>query len=179
MVRVIHPGMPMDVRILFSGYLPNYAYDLGATDTSVSFKTCATFQRSMTRQRWPMPIPASRQEFDRESQRPVEVCGGAGARTSRANQPDEHIRAIVIDRRASEYDDETCRTLCELASGGYSNLVALLFRRHESGRRQITAADRRLRPKSDAASYRRNYRPDLPRHDECHEILCRVGWSLS
>jgi len=38
MVRVIHPGLPMDARVLFSGYLPNYAYDLGATDTSVSFE---------------------------------------------------------------------------------------------------------------------------------------------
>ncbi len=37
MVRVIHPGVPMDLRVLFSGYLPDYAYDLGATDTSVSF----------------------------------------------------------------------------------------------------------------------------------------------
>lgn len=39
MVRVIHPGLPMDVRVLLSGYLPNYAYDLGATDTSVPFET--------------------------------------------------------------------------------------------------------------------------------------------
>lgn len=39
MVRVIHPGVPMDARVLLSGYLPNYAYDLGATDTSVSFET--------------------------------------------------------------------------------------------------------------------------------------------
>ncbi|HKM70398.1 MAG TPA: DUF4105 domain-containing protein [Stellaceae bacterium] len=38
MVRVIHPGVPMDARVLFSGYLPNYAYDLGATDTSMSFE---------------------------------------------------------------------------------------------------------------------------------------------
>ena len=38
MVRVIHPGVPMDLRVLLSGYLPNYAYDLGATDTSVSFE---------------------------------------------------------------------------------------------------------------------------------------------
>ena len=37
MVRVIHPGVPMDARVLLSGYLPNYAYDLGATDTSVPF----------------------------------------------------------------------------------------------------------------------------------------------
>jgi hypothetical protein len=38
MVRVIHPGIPMDARVLFSGYLPNYAYDHGATDTSMSFE---------------------------------------------------------------------------------------------------------------------------------------------
>jgi hypothetical protein len=38
MVRVIHPGAPMDARVLFTGYLPNYAYDLGATDTSMSFE---------------------------------------------------------------------------------------------------------------------------------------------
>ena len=38
MVRVIHPGLPLDIRVLLSGYLPNYAYDLGATNTSVSFE---------------------------------------------------------------------------------------------------------------------------------------------
>jgi hypothetical protein len=39
MVRVIRPGLPLDYRVLLSGYLPNYAYDLGAIDTSVSFET--------------------------------------------------------------------------------------------------------------------------------------------
>ena len=38
MVRMIHPGLPLDIRVVLSGYLPNYAYDLGATDTSVSFE---------------------------------------------------------------------------------------------------------------------------------------------
>jgi hypothetical protein len=38
MVGAIHPGMPMDARVVLSGYLPNYAYDLGATDTSMSFE---------------------------------------------------------------------------------------------------------------------------------------------
>jgi Domain of unknown function (DUF4105) len=38
MVRVIHPGVPMDARVLFTGYLPSYAYDLGATDTGMSFE---------------------------------------------------------------------------------------------------------------------------------------------
>jgi hypothetical protein len=39
MVEVIHPGLPLDARILLSGYLPDYAYDLGATDTSVPMAT--------------------------------------------------------------------------------------------------------------------------------------------
>ena len=38
MVRVIHPGLPLDARVVLAGYLPNYAYDLGATDTSISFE---------------------------------------------------------------------------------------------------------------------------------------------
>ncbi|MCW3477170.1 Lnb N-terminal periplasmic domain-containing protein [Limobrevibacterium gyesilva] len=37
MVRAIHPGLPLDARVLLSGYLPDYAYDLGATDTSMPF----------------------------------------------------------------------------------------------------------------------------------------------
>jgi hypothetical protein len=28
----------MDARVVLSGYLPNYVYDLGATDTSMSFE---------------------------------------------------------------------------------------------------------------------------------------------
>jgi Domain of unknown function (DUF4105) len=36
--KVIHPGLPMDVRVILAGYLPNYAYDVGATDTSISFE---------------------------------------------------------------------------------------------------------------------------------------------
>lgn len=38
MVRVIHPGLPLDARVVLAGYLPNYAYDLGATDTTMSFE---------------------------------------------------------------------------------------------------------------------------------------------
>jgi hypothetical protein len=37
MVQVVHPGLSMDPRILLSGYLPNYVYDLGATVTNVPF----------------------------------------------------------------------------------------------------------------------------------------------
>jgi hypothetical protein len=36
--RVIHPGLPMDVRVILAGYFPNYAYDIGATDTSIPFE---------------------------------------------------------------------------------------------------------------------------------------------
>src|ERR1700752_4824569 len=34
-VRVIYPGLPMDSRVIVSGYLPNHLYDLGAVDTSI------------------------------------------------------------------------------------------------------------------------------------------------
>ncbi len=37
MVRTLRPGLPFDYRILLSGYLPDYAYEVGATDTSVPF----------------------------------------------------------------------------------------------------------------------------------------------
>lgn len=36
MIRVIRPGLPLDYRVLLSGYLPDYAYDLGAIDPSIS-----------------------------------------------------------------------------------------------------------------------------------------------
>jgi hypothetical protein len=39
MIRVIRPGLQLDYRILLSGYLPDYAYDMGATDTSIPFET--------------------------------------------------------------------------------------------------------------------------------------------
>ena len=37
MIRVIRPGLHLDYRILLSGYLPNYAYEMGAT--SIPFET--------------------------------------------------------------------------------------------------------------------------------------------
>ena len=38
MVRVIHPGLTMDTRVVLAGYLPNFAYAIGATDTSIPFE---------------------------------------------------------------------------------------------------------------------------------------------
>ena len=38
MIRLIRPGLHLDYRILLSGYLPDYAYDVGATDTSIPFE---------------------------------------------------------------------------------------------------------------------------------------------
>ena len=38
MARVIHPGLPLDARVVLAGYLPNYAYAVGATDTSMPFE---------------------------------------------------------------------------------------------------------------------------------------------
>jgi hypothetical protein len=37
MVRVIHPRLALDPRVILAGYLPNFAYAVGATDTSISF----------------------------------------------------------------------------------------------------------------------------------------------
>ncbi len=37
LVRAIHPSLPLDPRVLLSGYLPNYVYDLGAVDTTMPF----------------------------------------------------------------------------------------------------------------------------------------------
>jgi len=45
MVRLIHPEVPMDYRVLLSGYLPNYAYSLGATVTSMPFEKLRDLSR--------------------------------------------------------------------------------------------------------------------------------------
>ena len=38
MVRVIHPGLPLDIRVVLAGYLPDYAYAVGATNTEMTFE---------------------------------------------------------------------------------------------------------------------------------------------
>ena len=45
MVRVIHPGLTLDPRVILAGYLPNYAYAVGATDTSMPFDTLRALSR--------------------------------------------------------------------------------------------------------------------------------------
>ena len=45
MVKIIHPGLPLDARIILSGYLPNYAYDMGATNTQISFERLRELSR--------------------------------------------------------------------------------------------------------------------------------------
>jgi hypothetical protein len=45
MVHTLRPGLPLDYRILLSGYLPNYAYDIGATDTSIPFEQLRALSR--------------------------------------------------------------------------------------------------------------------------------------
>jgi hypothetical protein len=37
MVRSIHPGLPLDARILVSGSVPNDAYAVGALDARLTF----------------------------------------------------------------------------------------------------------------------------------------------
>jgi hypothetical protein len=38
LVQIVHPGLPLDGRIILSGYLPDYAYEQGATNTHMSFE---------------------------------------------------------------------------------------------------------------------------------------------
>lgn len=45
MVRVIHPGLPLDARVILAGYLPNYAYAVGATDTGMPFEKLRELSR--------------------------------------------------------------------------------------------------------------------------------------
>jgi len=45
MVHTLRPGLPLDYRILLSGYLPNYAYDIGATDASIPFEQLRALAR--------------------------------------------------------------------------------------------------------------------------------------
>jgi hypothetical protein len=45
MIHTLRPGLPLDYRILLSGYLANYAYDVGATDTSMPFEQLRAFSR--------------------------------------------------------------------------------------------------------------------------------------
>ena len=45
MVQAIHPGLSFDARVIFAGYLPNYAYALGATDTSIPFEQLRQLSR--------------------------------------------------------------------------------------------------------------------------------------
>jgi hypothetical protein len=37
MVRAVHPGLPLDYRVVLAGYLPDYAYSVGALDTEMPF----------------------------------------------------------------------------------------------------------------------------------------------
>ena len=37
-VRALNPGLPFDYRILLTGYLPNYVYDLGRLDSGIPFE---------------------------------------------------------------------------------------------------------------------------------------------
>jgi hypothetical protein len=45
MVRVIHPGLPLDARVILAGYLPNYAYAVGGVDTNIPFEKLRELSR--------------------------------------------------------------------------------------------------------------------------------------
>ena len=39
LVRAVQPGLPLDYRVLLTGYVPDYVYDIGGLDTRVPFVT--------------------------------------------------------------------------------------------------------------------------------------------
>lgn len=65
MVRVIHPGLPMNVRVLLSGYLPNYATS-GQPTPAFRSTPFAISPRSTTGRLGPIPILGFRKGFDKE-----------------------------------------------------------------------------------------------------------------
>ena len=38
MTKIIHPGLPLDIRVILAGYLPDYAYAVGALNQSLPFE---------------------------------------------------------------------------------------------------------------------------------------------
>ena len=63
MVRVIHPGLPLDIRVILAGYLPDYAYDVGATVSNIPASNASVSSHEFTTKRsWPTQPPTSRQE---------------------------------------------------------------------------------------------------------------------
>ncbi len=38
MVRALHPGLPLDYRLLLTGHVPDYVYDLGGMDGAIRFE---------------------------------------------------------------------------------------------------------------------------------------------
>ena len=96
MVRAIHPGVPIDARVLLAGYLPNYAYDLGATVTSMSFEIFASSLKSTTRRRGPMPIPTSQRESEMGSRCIVDAAEALAPRLPGCPRPGISVKT---DRR--------------------------------------------------------------------------------
>jgi hypothetical protein len=74
MVRVIHPGLPLDVRVILAGYsrtMPMLSAPLTPACRSRDF---GSFPGSMTRQRKPTPIPTSQLGSERAFQCLTEVA---------------------------------------------------------------------------------------------------------
>ena len=84
-------GVPMDARVLFTGYLPDYAYDLGPPIRACPSRNFASSPRSTTRRRRPMPIPTSQREFARESRPLVDATEALAQGPPRLNQRREHF----------------------------------------------------------------------------------------
>jgi hypothetical protein len=73
MVRPLVPGLPLDIRLILSGYLPEYLYGHGGLDTSLPLDVLRA-RADITRR---AALPGSAEEFSRRIRAPEPAAGAA------------------------------------------------------------------------------------------------------
>jgi hypothetical protein len=73
LVRVVHPGLPLDYRVVLAGYLADYAYTAGALDTEMPSRDCANSPKSMTGLSGPTRMLIFQREYAKASRNPHDV----------------------------------------------------------------------------------------------------------
>ncbi len=73
MVRPLVPGLPQDIRLILSGYLPEYLYGHGGLDTSLPLDVLRA-RADITRR---AALPGSAEEFSRRIRAPEPAAGAA------------------------------------------------------------------------------------------------------
>ncbi|CAM3729117.1 DUF4105 domain-containing protein [Castellaniella denitrificans] len=73
MVRPLVPGLPLDIRLILSGYLPEYLHGHGGLDTSLPLDVLRA-RADITRR---AALPGSAEEFSRRIRAPEPAAGAA------------------------------------------------------------------------------------------------------